>query len=63
MPTFLKVFEFAAEEGLLHPEFVAFFRPLIDGQSLSDPATPGLDPPLAGGSLPARARTSGWRSI
>ena len=41
MPTFLKVFEFAAEEGLLHPEFVAFFRPLIDGQSLSDPATRG----------------------
>ena len=39
MPTFLAVFEFAAEEELLHPEFVAFFRPLIEGEALSDPAT------------------------
>jgi len=37
MPTFLKVFDFAAEEGLLHPDFVAFFRG-ADGGALGDPA-------------------------
>jgi len=37
MPTFLKVFEFAAEEGLLHPEFAAFFLPVTRGAPLSDP--------------------------
>src|SRR6266487_1279571 len=26
MPTFLRVFDFATEEGLLHPEFVSFYR-------------------------------------
>ena len=39
MPTFLKVFEFAAEEGLLHPEFVTFFLAATEGRALSDPAT------------------------
>ena len=39
MPTFLKVFEFAAEEGLLHLEFAAFFLAAIEGRALSDPAT------------------------
>ena len=38
MPTFVKVFEFAADEGLLHPEFAAFFLPAIEGRALSDPA-------------------------
>jgi hypothetical protein len=38
MPTFLKVFEFAADEGLLHPEFVSFFRGAIAGDALADPA-------------------------
>jgi hypothetical protein len=38
MPTFVKVFEFAADEGLLHPEFAAFFHPVIEGRALSDPA-------------------------
>jgi hypothetical protein len=37
MPTFLMVFEFAAKEGLLHPEFVAFYRPMMAGRPLSDP--------------------------
>jgi hypothetical protein len=37
MPTFLKVFEFAAREGLLHPEFVAFYREAIAGRTLRDP--------------------------
>jgi len=37
MPTFLRVFEFAAKEGLLHPEFVAFYRPILAGQPLGDP--------------------------
>jgi len=37
MPTFLRVFEFAAREGLLHPEFVAFYRDAIDGRALVDP--------------------------
>jgi len=40
MPTFLKVFEFAAEEGLLHPGFVAFYRAAVEGGALSDPALP-----------------------
>jgi hypothetical protein len=40
MPTFLLVFEFAAKEGLLHPDFVGFYRPLIQGQPLKDPAPP-----------------------
>src|SRR6266511_6133602 len=31
MPTFLRVFDFAAEEGLLHPEFVGFYRGTLDG--------------------------------
>jgi hypothetical protein len=38
MPTFLRVFEFAAEEGLLHLEFVTFFRGAIDGTALADPS-------------------------
>jgi hypothetical protein len=38
MPTFLKVFEFATDEGLLHPEFVAFYRGAIEGERLRDPA-------------------------
>jgi hypothetical protein len=38
MPTFLLVFEFAAKEGLLHPEFVAFYRPIIQGRPPGDPA-------------------------
>ncbi len=38
MPTFLRVFEFAAEEGLLHSEFVAFFRGAIEGTALADPS-------------------------
>ena len=38
MPTFLMVFDFAAEEWLLHPEFVSFFRVGIEGQELADPA-------------------------
>ncbi len=42
MPTFLQVFEFAADEGLVHPEFVAFFRSAIDGETLPDPARAGL---------------------
>src|SRR5256885_411133 len=29
MPTFLRVFDFAAEEGLLHPDFVSFYREAI----------------------------------
>jgi hypothetical protein len=37
MPTFLKVFEFAADEGLLHPEFVTFYLPATRGESLDDP--------------------------
>lgn len=39
MPTFLKVFAFAAEEGLLHPEFVTFYRGAIEGTVLADPAS------------------------
>jgi hypothetical protein len=39
MPTFLKVFEFAADEGLLHPDFVTFFRQAIGDKPLTDPAT------------------------
>lgn len=38
MPTFLRVFEFAAKEGYLHPEFVAFYQRAIDGKELPDPA-------------------------
>lgn len=38
MPTFLQVFEFAAKEGLLHPDFVAFYRPVITGSAVGDPA-------------------------
>jgi hypothetical protein len=38
MPTFLRVFEFAAEEGLLHPEFVTFYRATIGGGTPADPA-------------------------
>ena len=38
MPTFLQVFDFAAKEGLLHPDFVAFYRPVIGGQAPGDPA-------------------------
>ena len=38
MPTFLRVFEFAAEEGLLHSEFATFFRGVIDGTPLADPS-------------------------
>lgn len=38
MPTFLKVFEFAADEGLLHPDFVSFFRVAIADGELADPA-------------------------
>ena len=38
MPTFVKVFEFAADEGLLHPDFVSFFRPAISDKPLADPA-------------------------
>ena len=41
MPTFLKVFEFAAGEGLLHPDFVSFFRVAIDDRALADPAVAG----------------------
>jgi hypothetical protein len=37
IPTFLRVFDFAAEEGLLHPEFVAFFGGAIQGKALDDP--------------------------
>ena len=37
MPTFLKVFEFAADEGLLHPDFVSFYGAAIRGDALSDP--------------------------
>jgi hypothetical protein len=37
MPTFLKVFKFAADEGLLHPEFVAFYLPATRGERLDDP--------------------------
>ena len=39
MPTFLMVFEFAAKEGLLHPDFVSFYREAIAGRPLSDPAS------------------------
>lgn len=39
MPTFLKVFDFAAREGLLHPDFVTFYRDAIEGRSLKDPVT------------------------
>jgi hypothetical protein len=42
MPTFLQVFEFAADEGLLHSEFVAFFRGAIDGETVADPARTGV---------------------
>jgi hypothetical protein len=38
MPTFLRVFEFAAQEGLLHPEFVSFYRATIDDGAPADPA-------------------------
>jgi hypothetical protein len=38
MPTFLRVFEFAADEGLLHPDFVSFFRVAIEEGALPDPA-------------------------
>ena len=38
MPTFLLVFEFAAEEGLLHPDFVGFYRRAVDDEALVDPA-------------------------
>ena len=38
MPTFLKVFDFASDEGLLHPEFVTFYRGAIQGERLADPA-------------------------
>jgi hypothetical protein len=37
MPTFLRVFDFAAEEGLLHPEFVSFYRGTLDGGTHTDP--------------------------
>ncbi|TMK94463.1 MAG: hypothetical protein E6G42_04580 [Actinobacteria bacterium] len=39
MPTFLRVFDFAAEEGLLHPEFVSFYRAAIEDQEIADPAS------------------------
>jgi hypothetical protein len=39
MPTFLKVFEFAAREGLLHGEFVTFYREIVEGRTPRDPAT------------------------
>lgn len=38
MPTFLKVFDFAADEGLLHPDFVSFFRSAITDGLVADPA-------------------------
>jgi len=38
MPTFLKVFDFAADEGLLHPDFVTFYGAAIRGDALADPA-------------------------
>jgi hypothetical protein len=41
MPTFLMVFDFAADEWLLHPEFVSFFRVAIEGGELADPAHAG----------------------
>ena len=41
MPTFLKVFDFAADEGLLHPDFVTFYSAAIRGDTLSDPALAG----------------------
>jgi len=44
MPTFLKVFEFAAEEGLLHPEFVSFYRRAVEGAELADPSVTGVAP-------------------
>jgi hypothetical protein len=37
MPTFLKVFDFAADEGLLHTDFVTFYRAAIRGDPLDDP--------------------------
>ena len=38
MPTFLRVFDFAVEEGLLHPEFANVYRVSIGGGVLADPA-------------------------
>ena len=38
MPTFLRVFDFASKEGLLHQEFVTFYRGAIDGEPLAHPA-------------------------
>lgn len=32
------VFELSARAGFLHPDFVEFFRPLIEGRALADPA-------------------------
>jgi hypothetical protein len=37
MPTFLRVFDFATKEGLLHAEFVTFYRGVIDGETPPDP--------------------------
>ncbi|MHB8604357.1 MAG: hypothetical protein ACYDCK_03795 [Thermoplasmatota archaeon] len=37
MPTFRKVFEFAAKNGYLHPQFVAFYRPVFEGRQVADP--------------------------
>ena len=37
MPTFLRVFDFAAEEGLLHPDIVSFYRDAIGDEALADP--------------------------
>jgi hypothetical protein len=41
MPTFLRVFDFAAEEGLLHPDFVSFYRAAIADGTLKDPLAIG----------------------
>jgi len=38
MPTFLRVFDFATKEGLLHQDFVTFYRAVIDGEPVTDPA-------------------------
>lgn len=43
MPTFLRVFDFAVAEGLLHPEFADFYRVSIDGGALPDPAVAESD--------------------
>lgn len=41
MPTFLRVFDFAAEEGLLHPDFVSFYRAAIADGTLQEPLAIG----------------------